>query len=142
MKTLDEVIEIMTACIKFDADCSECPVLTSCTGRPWRLFDEDALTYLKKYRDLKATMDWHEEMERIRYRLMNPPLTWEELRQMQDKPVWWMHGEAGEWLTIYRVPTLGNGNDDVIYATTCSGVECWIYRKDMDKFQYYRKEKE
>ena len=72
---------------------------------------------------------------------MNDPLEWEELRMMRDKPVYWMHGEVGEWPTIYRVPTLGNGNDNVIYATTCSGVACWIWKKDLDKFQYYKKER-
>ena len=70
----------------------------------------------------------------------NHPLDWDDLRKMEGMPVWWAHGEVGEWLTIYCVPSLGNGNDNVIYATTCSGVECWIWRKDLDKFQYYRNE--
>lgn len=85
--------------------------------------------------DYVALKQWWTELQE------NPPLTWGELRTMSDKPVWWKHGEVGEWLTIYGVPSLKNGNDNVIYATTCSGVECWIYKKDMDKYKYYRKEK-
>ena len=70
---------------------------------------------------------------------LNEPLTWEQLREMEGKPVYWTHDLVGEWLTIYGVP---KNDDNVIYATTCSGVECWIYKKDMDKYKYYRKEKQ
>jgi len=83
---------------------------------------------------------WLEELRHRRKEDLNEPLTWDELRQMEEKPVWWTHGEVGEWLTIYRVPTLGNGNDNVIYATTCSGVECWIWKKDLEKYKYYKRE--
>lgn len=80
-----------------------------------------------------SLVDYFEESQK------NEPLTWDELRSMEDKPVWWTHGEAGEWLTIYGVP---KNDNNVIYATTCSGVECWIYKKDMDKYNYYKKELE
>ena len=63
MKTLDEVI--------FEAPYSP---------TPW---EADALYYLKEYRDLqygyiKAMADLED----------NPPLTWQELKQMEGKPVW------------------------------------------------------
>ena len=118
MKTLDEVI--------FEAPYSP---------TPW---EADALHYLKEYRKIEDEYEelkdwWAEEHAE------NVPLSWDELKQMDGKPVWWVHGECGEWLTIYCVPIIGN--DSVLYATTCSGVECWIYKKDMDKYQYFRKER-
>lgn len=137
MKTLDEVITVMdhvefccTSCkLQFDCDEVEC-------------FLEDALHYLKEYQRYQDTPSCNGHMSLVDYfeeSQKNEPLTWDELRSMEDKPVWWTHGEAGEWLTIYGVP---KNDNNVIYATTCSGVECWIYKKDMDKYNYYKKELE
>ena len=139
MKSLDEVIEEMQ--------------LKSDVNRHYREENADVLNYLVLCRNYKKQMEIVEQIKQdaVRQRdahikaladlKRNDPLTWDELRQMEGKPVWWMHGEVGEWITIYRVPTLGNGNDNVIYATLCSGPEYWIWRKDMNKFQYYRKER-
>ena len=102
----------------------------------WNIRDE-AIAYLKGYQEILP--------EYVQMKLKaaeNEPLTWEQLRQMEGKPVYWTHDLVGEWLTIYCVPTLGYGNDDVIYATTCSGDECCICTEDMDKYKYYRKEKQ
>lgn len=115
--------------------CEGCPYDPDCES--YKKWDE-ALHYLKQlqkiedeYEELK---DWWAEEH-----AENVPLSWDELKQMDGKPVWWVHGEVGEWLTIYCVPIILN--DSVLYATTCSGVECWIYKKDMDKYQYFRKER-
>ena len=72
MKTLDEVIDYCEG----KQTCGEWVGIA------------DALHYLKEYRDLKSTMDWHEEMEEIRRSLTNDLLTWDELKQMEGKPVW------------------------------------------------------
>ncbi len=99
----------------------------------WNIRDE-AIAYLKGYQEILP--------EYVQMKLKaaeNEPLTWEQLRQMEGKPVYWTHDLVGEWLTIYGVP---KNDDNVIYATTCSGVECWIYKKDMDRYKYYRKEKQ
>ena len=56
MKTLDEVIAELTDCIEYDMDCSECKSFASCTGRPWREFDMDALHYLREYRQQRRTV--------------------------------------------------------------------------------------
>lgn len=53
-----------------------------------KIIKSDALHYLKEYRDLKSTMDWHTQMEEIRNSIENVPLTWDELRKMEGKPVW------------------------------------------------------
>lgn len=141
MKTLDEVIKAYEYCIDNNyRDCRGCPY--GCEDGESGCHDaeekKDALHYLKEYQKIEDEYDelkewWAEEHAE------NVPLTWDELKQMQWEPVWWVHGEAGEWLTIYCVPI--TGNDSVLYATTCSGVECWIYKKDMDKYQYFRKER-
>ena len=99
MKTLDEVIKTMdhvefccTNCkLQFDCDEVEC-------------FLEDALHYLKEYRsdkamweaDRKGYSDWIEQYKESREKHQqavielkkNPPLTWDELKQMAGKPVW------------------------------------------------------
>ena len=60
----------------------------------------DALHYLKEYRTtqtayIKAIADLED----------NPPLTWDELKQMKGKPVWvdfpWSPG--GEWMLVYEI---------------------------------------
>lgn len=84
MKTLDEVIE--TA-----------PYI----GTEWT---NDALYYLKEYRsekamwesDRKGYLNWIEQYKEAREKHQqavielkkNPPLTWDELKQMRGKPVW------------------------------------------------------
>ena len=122
-KTLDEVI----------AEFQRRKAFIQCYTKNGVEYETDALHYLKVLREVMELTDSPNEE-------LNVPMTWEELRRMQDKPVYWVHGDVGEWLTIYRVPTLGNGNDDVIYATTCSGVECWIFRKHLDEYRYFRRE--
>ena len=104
MKTLDEVIEAERHCIGIG--CRGCPYDIVTYGGSCEC-DEDALYYLEKYRDnfearndqveryQKAAKDceeiltdyvalkqyWAEQQE-------NEPLTWDELRQMEGKPVW------------------------------------------------------
>lgn len=145
MKNLDETIKALEYCLNPVDDlynCNgNCPYIHCCDPNSHDV-KEDALYWLKKYKSEQNSLEslYWKMHSAIMQCEENPELTWEELRTMQDKPVWWMHGKVGEWLTIYCVPTLGNSNDHVIYATTCSGVECWIYKKDMDTYKYYRKE--
>ena len=94
MRTLDEVIEWI-----------EDPKMAYC------VYKDDALHYLKEYRErlqnLQDMMDryeindrnyqeavWNCEMVQLKYQQLlddfndNPALTWQELRQMEGKPVW------------------------------------------------------
>lgn len=92
MKTLDEVIVALEVCTS--GYCShpkhgDCPYLDErydCDTRQRKL---DALHYLKAYKedknDLTALRAYWKEMQDF-YR--NDPLTWDELRQMEGKPVW------------------------------------------------------
>lgn len=98
MKTLDEVITSMnhvefccTNCkLQFDCDEIEC-------------FLEDALYYLNILQKMQKAQpvtkgEWDE--------LYNTPLTWDELRTMEAKPVWLeSHGDISEftgWCIVSR----------------------------------------
>ena len=107
MKTLDEVIDAMERCSKphyferagcpYEDDDAE-------TGCHPDDRDADALYYLKEYRsekamweaDRKGYLDWIEQYKESREKHQqavielkkNPPLTWDELKDMEEKPVW------------------------------------------------------
>lgn len=92
MKTLDEVIKGFECCE--NTDCGNCPykiLFNDDSHVPCDQFskDEDALYYLKEYREkqyeLSAIFDQYQaELAED----PNEPLTWEELKQMEGKPVW------------------------------------------------------
>lgn len=91
----------------------------------------DALQYLRWYKELaddsEAFAKWKE----------NPPLTWDELRTMDGKPVWveQCNGDTKGWLLILRT------NYDVINCTTKHGNSFYLYKSSYgEKWQAYRKE--
>ena len=75
MKTLDEVI-------------FEAPY----TMTPW---EENAIYYLKEYRDhmKNEIIELQEEVKKQKEMIefLEKPLTWDELKQMEGKPVWVEH---------------------------------------------------
>lgn len=111
MKTLDEVIDAMERCSKpHYFDCTGCPYedAEDETGCHPDDRDADVLHYLKEckaYRD-RLTSDkaqtiicprCHSEMG-IFLPEGNEPLTWDELKQMEGKPVWLeSHGDITEF---------------------------------------------
>ena len=123
MKTLDEVIKAFEYTYEND------PVA-------WT-YGVDALHYLKEYRDLKEMTDWHEEMENIRNNLtnllMNPPLTWDELKQMEGKPVWVEYeGYKPMWDIV----------DKIIDKRTIETYKCMLHDEGIGiHWQAYRKER-
>jgi hypothetical protein len=85
MKSIDEVMKARRICSSFETHCEDCPYFEkqtvdklkndeptinglSCIGE----LSKDEYYYLKKYKD---SID-------------NSPLTWDELKQMEKKPVW------------------------------------------------------
>lgn len=89
MKKLDELIKAVEICNDYDIECDGCPYIDihGITGMRLKCVEKglfpDALHYLKEYQMLqiaylKAMADLEE----------NPPLTWDELQQMEGKPVW------------------------------------------------------
>lgn len=136
MKTLDEVIQALEWCISdTEDDCAGCPYDGEDGGCHQR--NLDALHYLKEYQRLqiaflKALADLED----------NPSLTWDELKQMEGKPVWIMWTVKGEW-------NHGDWNlvhaqlDDRVWFTDGNGE---IYDLPQDQqgifWQAYRKERE
>lgn len=78
MKTLDEVIKALEYCTGLDfVRCQDCPGYCE----PDCDVQNDALHYLKWFRA-------RDNMSRRMDREDNEPLTWDELKQMEGKPVW------------------------------------------------------
>ena len=115
MKTLDEVIKALEWCIDDSHDdCDGCPYDTG-EATDCHVRNIDALHYLKELKDildpLKVKKISHEitcpqcnSVIAILLPESNEPLTWQELRQMEGKPVWIEeYGEKGEWYLINYV---------------------------------------
>ncbi len=137
MKTLDEVIK---ACESTVADIDRGVSIDGCylDGEDTR----DALHYLKEYREKRDEILKTEEALGYCEIADNRPLTWEELRTMEGKPVW-LEGEHGciwnckTWVLI----RLDRENDDLII---CVGKDCEfaIGKEDYgNDWQAYRKER-
>ena len=73
MKTLDEVIEAQERCGTYP-NCHFCYLHSG----PMCEWIQDALHYLREYRELLTNCK----------QFKNDPLTWDELKQMEGKPVW------------------------------------------------------
>ena len=102
MKTLDEVIKALEICANNQRCIDGCPYYKN--DCPQYEMEKDALHYLKEYRDRKETLrNWTEkaisEQQNIADAYMlykiasgkekdNLPLTWDELKTMEGKPVW------------------------------------------------------
>ena len=87
MKTLDEVIEAIEVCRD-----------SYVAGK---IIKSDALHYLKEYQQYQNTPSRSGHMALVDYfdeQQKNEPLTWDELRGMQGKPVWVeMEGYKPNW---------------------------------------------
>lgn len=164
--TLEEVIKVMNVCDETQRlICIECPYAVDCKDVPGKKLRADALYYLQKYQEhykarndqveryQKAAKDceeiltdyvalkqwWTEQQE-------NPPLSWDELKQMEGKPVWiellnhdmWddpSHRVDSEWWVIGEVR-----KDDIILATYLDEME--LCEEDIGVlWKAYRKER-
>ena len=158
MKTLDEVIRAYECCQ--NVECDECPfkiLFNDDSHVPCDQFskDEDALHYLKEYREvrqilqdttmkLRTRIDELEAWQKERQEIENPALTWDELRQMEGKPVWVeeKYSFSDEWHGQWEV--ISSVLDDEYYdAPTLSMTnEEYRHKEDMGKlWQAYRKER-
>ena len=94
MRTLDEVITGLDICKNFSycthPQKGECPYLCEDNTCGQDDLYRDALHYLKEFKRISARLEKialgniTETLEK----LDNPPLTWDELRNMEGKPVW------------------------------------------------------
>ena len=154
MKTLDEVIKAWSICFSDNSR-------SNCTGCPYADEDgeaacfnhdrEDALIYLKAYQWQMTNPDGdHLQLEKCRALLsdfyQNEPLSWDELRQMEGKPVWVEGNHGCIWgQKAWSLILLDSENDDIVICiNTDNGVhyEFAIGQEDYGTdWQAYRKER-
>ena len=133
MKTLDEVINALSICHQTDTHrlCKGCPYPDD-SGCLNALLT-DAFDWLRIYQD-----------EIIKYRkdLRNDPLTWEELKQMEGKPVWVeenLHKYEAKYWSIHHGMSEGYDGDEILYLQPFTTLS----KNNMGKtWQAYRKERE
>ncbi|MBP5782302.1 MAG: hypothetical protein J6W04_02055, partial [Bacteroidales bacterium] len=74
----------------------------------------------------------------------NLPLTWDELKQMEGKPVWVEEeNQPSQWYLIKEVETDEDDDPEFVSLTVfdCQG-DYWFYKNNMGtKWQAYRKER-
>ena len=148
MRTLDEVINIFEKACDLERRCENCSgCLSQEYGCPYDGAESvpDALHHLKEYRRYQNTpsrhghmalVDWFEESQK------NEPLTWDELRQMEDKPVWieaesLSVGVSPYWKDWYIIKSFSN--DEFMHCN--DGFE-WAKEMQGRMWQAYRKERE
>ena len=145
MKTLDEVIEAEEICSQIDAECSICPY--KATAKGWcEEKDRDALFYLKEYKKDREDPDGdHQQLEKCRALLQdfyrNDPLSWDELKQMEGKPVWVEAQYPHSWCIVREVQKYMDGTEEIVL----DGLNCKIGIGRKEKYgtgwQAYRKER-
>lgn len=124
MKTLDEVIK---ACEETVSDVDRGVDIEGCFLGATET--RDALQWLKGY---KA----HIELDKLRDKCEaeNEPLTWQELRTMEGKPVWVENQFYKRWLIAYKVnreDIIFDGNGFYTQAFSVDYGETWqAYRKE------------
>lgn len=103
MKTLDEVITALNMCQR--SACEKCPYYDPNVDICDDVAQSDALHYLKEFKRISARLEKialgniTETLEK----LDNPALTWDELKQMQGKPVWVEFAGGGDWMLVVGV---------------------------------------
>ena len=155
MKTLDEVIANADEWRENVRSCDSC-VCHPATC-PYQCDIADALHYLKNYLDTKEWLDLEKrnyaeaikncERAEAKYTQMtldmnrNIPLTWDELKQMEGKPVWF-EGYAGNfWCIVREMQKNSDGTEDVIFDGPHGMTGVGHDDQYGDKWQAYRKER-
>lgn len=152
MKTLDEVIKVFSEAIK-EVGCGDCQFNDAESDDiPCEMTDcifTDALNYLKEYKTNQEDPDGdHQQLEKARNLLwkfyQNGPLTWDELKAMEGKPVWVEYGcdfNQKRWVII---GSFHGRKNEFQYMDVSGGYPNTFWEKDMgeDEFwQAYRKER-
>ena len=131
MKTLDEVIKALEKQLGVGGE----DAIENC-------LETDALHYLKHLQEYYEMSEMHDYSRLEPY---NPPLTWDELRKMEGKPVWIDSVPlVRRWVIIKKFHPIG-GNKNLFDMEVEDGAH--FLRKDMGRdankawWQAYRKEK-
>ena len=147
MKMLDEVIEGYERChgaYGTDESCEYCPLFDICEhdpqmASPW---DDDMYHYLKEFQGLSKM--WNDKLDKEQ---KNEPLTWDELRTMEGKPVWVEYNrhlsEKAEalskgWFVIFDFRPLG----ETEMMSMTNNFVFTLFEQQRDLWQAYRKERE
>ena len=127
MVTLDEVIKGMTE------------LILSGKTADVKSTVRDALHYLKVLQKMQKTQpleksEWDE--------LYNQPLTWQELKTMEGKPVWVVEGQyPHSWCIVREVQKYMDGTEEIVL----DGLNCKIGIGRKEEYgtgwQAYRKER-
>lgn len=143
MKTLDEVIKALEICSTHQRCTDGCPYYRN--ECPLYEMEKDALHYLREYYETKkhlACLDDAEIRGDNTQVVNNQPLTWDELKTMEGKPVW-VEGSAfanGHWSILDGC--YENGGAEYVFI---DGDQYWKEdMKDADdgvSWQAYRKER-
>lgn len=140
MKTLDEVIK---ACEETVSDVDRGVDIEGCYLGATET--RDALHYLKEYQETKkhlACLDDAEIHGDDTQVVNNPALTWDDLKQMEGKPVWvewasprkhyrewFLLDVQGEGTIVFRAV-----NGDSLYLSECDLGKTWqAYRKERNE---------
>ena len=134
MFTLDEVIKMFE-------DTWVCPSVDEANEYCEMMVARDAaLHYLKEYRETKkhlACLDDAEIRGDNTQVVNNPPLTWDELRRMEGKPVWVEALLYKQWAVIAYI-----GVDYIRFeGANLYAPECRIYMGEDNGWNAYRKER-
>lgn len=148
MKKIEEVIKAYVICMSYsndDDDCKGCPYAENGEPKCYGADKKDALYYLKEYKKVIDVMHEHgigsvwgitlPDPEKVEGKpdidgCANMPLTWEELKQMDGKPI---------WISDFGWDIADGVGDDTM--NTAFGIT--YKRVNMNiEWQAYRKEKE
>ena len=141
MKTLDEVIKAWSICFSDNSrsDCTGCPYADEDGEAACFNHDRvDALYYLKHLQEYYEMSREHHEP--------NPALTWDQLKQMEGKPVWVenldeLDGDVlcGYWIIV---DAFTGRNEKLACMHTNQPFLCLWKSKQGKTWQAYRKERE
>lgn len=143
MITLDEVIKAYEVCHASVLSCEGCPYDNGETWRDDDCYVPDALYYLKKLKRIEAMIEKIAigNVEDTLSKMDNPPLTWDELKTLEGKPVWvdaesLPVGVSPYWKDWYIIKSFSN--DEFMYCN--DGFE-WAKEMQGRLWQAYRKER-
>ena len=167
IKSLNEVIKANECCDhgELDSKCEDCPyngIGACCAER-----EADALHYLEEYKNKQnvGTMmlalhnvnktvcddcwlsremvgEGFKQIYKKYIEEQNPPLTWDELKQMEGKPVWVEERSCRLWIIARNFQRVQYRNIDTEWLRTDIR-EIYYDKADIGKtWQAYRKEKE
>jgi len=148
MKTLDEVLEAMTneICLSTKADCWEVPVdLYGVIVHYLHEYRSDKLQWevdrklwVNKQEQVgEARQKYIDKLKELEIGTLNDPLTWDELKQMEGKPVWVEALLYKKWAVIGYV-----GENYIRFeGVNLYAPESRTYMGAEDGWQAYRKER-